>query len=377
MHLHEVKPFNRRDIWDFLNLPFKIYRDFPQWVPPLMPGERARFRADFPFYKHSEAVFYLVRDERGEPVGRVAVLEHRPHNEYRDHQDALLYLYEAIDDDAVAGLLFEAAAGWARSRGLDRLVGPKGFLTGDGLGLLVEGFEHAPAIGIPYTPPYYIRHWEQIGQTEKAVDYLSVMVSRESYVYPERVRQLAAKMRQRRNFRVPLFKTRRELLAYADQIQTAYNSAFADLWAYTPIPDGDMRAIVKRMLDIADPSMIKLIFKDDDLIGFQFAYPDISAGIRHINGRLWPLGWIVLLLERKRTKWLNINGNAILPQYQGLGANTILYDEMAKTLLDNHQFDYADLVQVQEDNMRMLADLTAMTGARPHKRHRVYHRQLD
>ncbi len=127
MIINEVQRHNRRDVHAFIHLPFAIYRDIPQWVPPLLPGEWARFKPSFSFYKHSEAAFFLVRDDGGRPVGRVAVLEHRPHNAYRGAKDALLYLYEAIDDDTVAGLLFEAAERWARARGLTRLVGPKGF----------------------------------------------------------------------------------------------------------------------------------------------------------------------------------------------------------------------------------------------------------
>jgi GNAT superfamily N-acetyltransferase len=376
MQIVEVHRTDRRDVRDFLTLPFRIYRDIPQWVPPLMPGERARFKPDYAFYRHSEAAFYLVRDETGRAVGRVAVLEHRPHNAYRDHKDALLYLYEAIDDDEVARLLFEAAAEWAKGRGLDTLVGPKGFMTGDGLGLLVEGFEHRPAIGVPYNPPYYPRQWEEVGGMAKELDYLSAYVSRNDFTYPERVGRLVEKIKKRRNFRVPVFNSKAEVKKYAEVIQKAYNSAFVNVWAYTPIPDEELQAITDRLLQIADPRLIKLIFKDDNLIGFQLAYPDISAGIQRIKGRIWPLGWLVLLAEKRRTTWLNVNGNAILPQYQGLGANLILSDQMIRTLLDTH-YEHVDLVQVQENNAPMLADLRELTGADVYKRHRVYKRRIE
>src|SRR5690606_25823843 len=375
MQLQRVEITNKKDINAFLNLPFDIYRGIPQWVPPLMPGERARFSPDYVFYKHSTAAFFLVRDETGKPVGRVAVMDHRPHNEYRGTADALLYLYEAIDDDRVARMLFEAAENWARGRGLTRLLGPKGFLTAEGHGLLVDGFEHRPAMGIPYNPPYYVRQWEEVGRMEKVIDYLSLFVDRKDVVYPERVRRIAEKIRERRGFHVPTFRTKAELLAYADQIQKAYNSAFAPVWAYTPISDDDMKAVIDRMLAIADPPLMKLIFKDDTIIGFQFAFPDISAGIQRAKGRIWPVGWAWLLWEKRRTKWLNINGNAILPQYQGTGANAVLYDEMAKTLIDS-RFQYADLVQVQETNVPMLSDLESLVPLNFYKRHRVYAREL-
>src|SRR6185436_8556285 len=138
-------------------------------------------------------------------------------------------------------------------------------------------------------------------------------------------------------------------------LQKAYNSAFADLWAYVPIPDGDLQALFERLLIVARPEMVKLVFKGEDVIGFQLAYPDISEAIKRQKGELWPFGWIDMLLEKKRTKWININGNAILPQYQGLGANLILYDEMAKTLIASTRYEHADLTQVQESNIKMLS----------------------
>lgn len=376
MQISRIDPRNRRDVCAFLDLPFQIYKDIPRWVPPLMPGERARFKPDYPFYRHSEAAFFLVRDDVGNPVGRVAVLEHRPHNEYRSNKDALVYLYEAVDDDAVAHLLFEEAANWAGERGLDRLVGPKGFLTGDGLGLLVEGFEHCPAIGVPYNPPYYSRQWEAVGGMEKVVDYLSACVRRENFTYPERVRRIADRIRERRGFRVPVFQTRAEMRAWARPVQEAYNNAFVDVWAYTPIPEEELGALTDRLFLLADPKLIKLIFKNDELIGFAFSYPDISAAIQRVGGRLWPFGWIAILLERRRTEWLNVNGAAILHQYQGLGANAVLYDEIVKSLLDNPQYNYADIVQVQESNARMLADLKELIGMEVYKRHRVYGRDI-
>lgn len=337
---------------------------------------RARFKPSFPFYRHSEAGFYLVRDDAGQAVGRMAVLNHRGWNEYKGRSDALIYLYEAVDDDAVASCLFETAADWARARGLNRLLGPKGFLTGDGIGLLVEGFEHTPAIGIPYNPPYYVRQWEEIGGMSKEIDWVSFKVSRAGYEYPQKFKQLAERVKERRGFRVPEFKSTREIRRHLPSLQRAYNSAFADLWAYVPIPDGELQAVFERLFIVARPHMIKLVFKGEDVIGFQLAYPDISEAIKRQKGELWPFGWIDMLLEKNRTKWININGNAILPQYQGLGANLILYDEMVKTLLQSTKYEHADLVQVQESNIKMLGDIEDVVALEPYKRHRVYQRVI-
>jgi hypothetical protein len=249
-------------------------------------------------------------------------------------------------------------------------------MTGDGLGLLVEGFAHRPAMGIPYNPDYYPQQWETYGGMAKEVDYLSAFVQGEGFEYPERVRRLAEKMRERRGFRVPVFSSKRAIRRHARRLMQAYNSAFVNVWAYTPIPEHELEALVNRLILISDPRLMKLIFIGEQVAGFTFTYPDVSAALQRCKGELLPFGWIDVLLEQRRTVWLNINGNAILPEYQGLGANAVLYDEIIRTLLDT-RYRYADLVQVQESNERMLADMAQLVPMKIYKRHRVYSKSLD
>lgn len=376
MQIVEVRRDNKRDVRDFLQLPFRLYKDIPQWVPPLMDGERARFKPKFPFYEHSQAAFYLVRSGTGQAVGRIAVHNHRKFNEYRNEKNAILYLYEAVDDDQVAGMLFDAVRSWGQARGLDTLLGPKGFLTGDGIGLLVEGFEHKPAIGIAYNPAYYVRHWEAVAGMQKVMDYVSGKASRAGYEYPPKLKELAERVKQRRGFHVPEFKRMSEVKKYLPLLARAYNTTWTGLWAYTPTAEADLVALFDKLLILAKPELVKFVFKGDELIGFQLAYPDISDAIQRQKGELWPFGWIDMLLEKNRTKWINVNGNAVLPQYQGLGANVILYDEMAKSLLLNPQYEHADLVQVQETNIKMLGDMDDIVEMNFYKRHRVYSRLI-
>ncbi len=377
MNVIELDRRDRAGVWRWLRLPFEVYRDIPQWVPPIQQGERARFKDDYPFYQHSEAAFFMA-EEGGRVVGRLAVMDHRKFNEYKGTRDALLYLYEAFADDAIAAALFEAAERWAGERGLERLVGPKGFLTAEGLGLLVDGFEHHPALGIPYNPAYYVRHWEDVGGMKKEIDYFSAYGEREGFEYPERVQRLAEKIEKRRGFHVPEFKTRKELLQHAQSLVETYNTAFgkADIWAFTPIPPAELEEVVNRLMLIGEPRLMKLIFKDDQVAGFTFSFPDISNSLRRWKGELHPLALLDILIERQRTPWLNVNGNGIHPDYQGLGANAMLYNALLKSLVDNEQFKYVDMVQMQENNLRMLSDVSEILPLTVYKTHRIYHKTL-
>ena len=170
--IRKLDTSSRRDVNRFIDLPFRIYRDCPQWVPPLVDDVKLMLnRKKYPFYEHSDADFFLAeREDR--TVARIAVFENRHYNEHARSRTAFFYLFDAEDDPEAAVALFEQIEAWARARGLDKIVGAKGFLQGDGVGVLVEGFEHHPAVGIPYNHAYYGELIERAGYTRQR-DFMS------------------------------------------------------------------------------------------------------------------------------------------------------------------------------------------------------------
>ena len=373
MHIHRLDPTNQRDVRRYIDFPFRLYRDSALWVPPFVSEVRDQLDPNkHPFYQHSQAAFFLALED-GEVVGRVAVLDNARYNRYRDEQTAFFYHFDVVDDRRVSRALFDAAFDWARGRGLDLLWGPKGFMAADGQGLLVEGFEHRPALGIPYNYPYYGELLEDAG-FEKQLDFVSCLIDREIDI-SNRFLEVADKVRRRRGFRVVRLHTKAELRAVILRVAAAYNSAFVEVQGYVPITEAEAQAIGDRILSIADPELIPLLMKDDDIVGFVLAYPDLSAAVQRCRGRLWPTGWYYLMREFKRTRWLNVNGGAILEPYRGLGGNALLYAELYRTLTASDQYRFADLVQVQETNTRMMRELAALE-ARPYKKHRIYRRPL-
>jgi hypothetical protein len=323
-----------------------------------------------PSYALSDPAFFRA-ERAGRVGGRIAVLDNRHYNAHWRSQTAFFYLFDAEDDVEAAVALFAAAEAWAAARGLTKMVGAKGFLQGDGLGVLVDGFEHRPAVGIPYNHPYYGRLIEAAGYTRQR-DFYSAYLPGDT-VLPERVQRIADKMMAHRGFTIKTFANKRELTAWIPRIVKLYNDAFVENWEFNPVTEAEARVIGDRLLMIADPKLIKLVMKDDDIAGFLFGFPDISDGIRRARGRLWPLGWFWLLREFRRTRWLNLNGAGILAPYRGLGVNAILYAEMAKTIRAGH-FEHADIVQIEE-HVLTLAD-TRTIGGQIYKTHRIYEKAL-
>ena len=356
----------------FLSLPFRLYRHVPQWVPPLAPDAALMLdRERHPFFRHSDAIFLLAR-RNDETIGRLAVLDNANYNAYNHERSAFFYLFECIDERAVALALFEHGFAWARRRGLEQMKGPRGLSALDGIGLLVEGFEHRPALGIPYNPAYYPALVEAAG-FERLDDSLSGYLSTATK-FPEKIHQVSELVQKRRGLRVVRFQTRRELLQLVPQLGDLYNNALGGTSGGVPLTADEMQAIANQILHYADPRLVKIVMKEDEAVGFLLAYPDVSAAVQRTGGHLWPVGWIDLLRELKRSKWVNINGAGIVAKYRGLGGMAILFSEMQKSLVEGG-FEHADLVQISVSNDNMQRELRDL-GVDFYKMHRQYARSL-
>jgi len=373
MQILQVDLANREQVRMWHGLPGWIYRDVPQWVPPLESDER--FRLDlkrYPFYRHSAAAFFLaLRD--GAPVGRLAVLDNRRYNEHNHTRTAYFYLFECERNFETARRLFEAGFTWARGRGLDRMLGPKGFTALDGLGMLVKGFELRPALGLPYNPPYYPEFLEALG-FEKRNEIVSGYLGADTQ-FPDRIHELAARIRERRGLQIARFRTRGELRRMLGHLKDLYNGSLIGTSGGTPISDDEIRAMADQILWFADPGLIKIVMKDEKPVGFLLAYPDISAALQRTHGRLFPLGWITILLELKKTDWININGAGMIEEYRGLGGTAILYSEMFKSIKENPRYTHAEVVQIGMENEKMQREMQNF-GIDFYKTHCLYERIL-
>ena len=380
MHITQLNLKDKKQVDDFLRLPFSIYKDIPQWVPPLQMDERLRLSPQrFPFYRHSQASFFLAYkrsspvDEGTRPEGRLAVLDNHRYNEFNKTKTAFFYLFECENNQEAATALFNAAFDWARSRGLEKVTGPKGFTPLDGFGLLVRGFEHRPAFGLPYSPAYYVDLVEAQGfvkEGESVSGYLGTQIQ-----FPPRIHQLAERLAGRRGLRILRCTTRNDLRALVKHLKELYNNSLVGTEGTAPLTDEEVDAMANQLIWLADPKLVKLVMKEDKAVGFLLAYPDISAALQKTRGRLFPFGWLTLLLELRRTDWININGAGLLPEYRGSGGTAILYSEMFKSVSGNPRYRHAEVVQIGVENENMQREMENF-GIDFYKVHRTYSRTL-
>jgi GNAT superfamily N-acetyltransferase len=372
--IEKIDTADKKQVQRFINLPYHLYRGHPNWVPPLVIDVKMQLdRQKHPFFEHSDADYFLaVRDRR--VAGRIAALENRSYNRAHGVREAQFYLFDCENDPEAAAALFGAAFEWAYQRGLDHMVGPKGFSPFDGYGLLVEGFEHRQMMNMMnYNEPYYIDLVEAQG-FEKEVDFVSCYLSQDDFKMPERIHRIAERVLQRGALQVRRFNSKRDLKAWANRIGRAYNQTFINNWEYYPLTDREIQFVVDTLMQVADPRLIKIITHQEDVVGFLLAFHDVSAALQRANGRLLPTGLPDILLEIRRTKWVSLNGAGVLPEFQGRGGNALLYSEIEKTIRE-YGFQHAELTQVAETAVQMRQDL-ANVGSDPYKNHRIFRRRL-
>ncbi len=372
--IEQVDTTNKKQVKRFIDVPFRLYQGNSQWVPPIRADmKEALNRNKHPFYEHSSAAFFLANRE-GRDIGRIAALENRNYNSHHGTKTGQFYFFDCEDDSEGAARLFEAAFEWAKGRGLNKITGPKGFSVFDGYGMLERGYEYRQMMNMMnYNNPYYLRMAAESG-LEKEVDYISHLVAVKDFKMPERVHSIADRVLKRKKLHVIPFRNKRELREWAPRIGQAYNDAFIKNWEYVPLTDRELDYVVDNIMLVANPKLIKIIARDDQVVGFAFGWPDVSAAMQRSKGNLFPIGIFDLLLEMRRTTSVAGNGMGMLPEYQGLGGNALLYTEMEKSL-SGFNFVNFELTQVAETAVQMRKDLETLGGI-PYKNHRVFSRSL-
>jgi len=317
----------RRDLNTFVHLPWAIYRNHPLWVPPLKFDVRNRLdRAKNPFFEHAEAEYWLAfRD--GDPVGRITAHYDRNFNRFQHNEWGMFGWFEARDDPLVAGALLDAAEEWLRDRKRDRMVGPLSFSTNDqDAGLLVDGFDREPLILNQWTQPYYPALLEGAGLT-KAMDlYMwELWVDDRASVHPAIVR-MAEEVKTKHGIDVRGMR-KRDLRSEVDRFLEVYNEAWERNWGFVPLTDAEVRHYAKELKPILDENWAFIAEKDGETVGAALTLPDYNQVLKHLNGRLLPIGWAKALYWRRKINRVRVFALGVKAKHQHTGVAAKLYTE--------------------------------------------------
>jgi GNAT superfamily N-acetyltransferase len=370
----EVRPVrSKRDLKRFVKLPWRIYRNEPLWVPPLIL-DRKQFldRRKNPYFEHAEAE-YFIAERDGEPVGRItAHVDHRL-NEVQGSDWGQFGFFECEDDPVIAKALLETAEAWVRERGHERMVGPMDFSTNHECGVLVEGHERAPQILENWHPPHYGRLLAGYG-LEKAMDLYKweLYISDRDKVLPI-IWELADKLEPEHGIRIR-HMSKRDFKREVRRFMEIYNTAWEQNWGFVPLTDSELEQYAKDLKPVLDPNWAMIAEKGDEVVGCALTLPDYNQVLRHLNGRLLPFGWLTALRRRKEIDAVRVFALGVKPEYQHTGVAAGLYAEHFHMAASTPQTG-GEMGWILESNVAMNKAMEAM-GGRIVKTYRLYEKAL-
>jgi hypothetical protein len=367
---------SRGDRREFRNLPYKLYRGNPYWVPPLRMAQKDILNTRrHPFYKTSEVEMFLARSG-GRVVGRVMAILNRAHNEFHSERAGFFGFFECENRRDAAAALLNAAREWLRSKGAEVVRGPMNPSTNYEVGLLIDAFDRSPAVMMTYNPDYYADLIERSG-FQKSVDLYAYDIS-VRYYNTEKLKRVAQRLREKDGISVRIvdLKKFREEAAIIRQI---YNDAWSANWGFVPVSEEEFDHLAKDMKQIVDPRIVLVAEKriagaPPIPIGFMLAVPDINRALKKINGRLFPFGLFKLLWHSRKIDYIRIIIMGVVKEHQSIGMASVLYDEIY-TRGPGSGYPDGEMSWVLETNT-MMNRAAEMLGGKRSKTYRIYEMKM-
>jgi hypothetical protein len=361
----------KKDLKTFIRFPWKVYKDDPNWVPPLIADIKEKLnRRKNPFFEHADVDLFLAYN-KNEVTGRIAAIVDRNHNKFHNEKVVFFGLYESFNDLETAKRLLGRVSEWGRDRGMEVLRGPMNLSMNDECAFLAEGFDSPPVIMMSYNPGYYLDIMEKCGLV-KAKDLYAFFMTRD-HETAEKVQQIVEKIKEESTITVRTADMK-NLREEAERIKSIYNDAWEKNWGFVPWTDREMDHMVKKLKQIADPSLV--IFAEDQgkPIGFAFGIPNYNEVIKRMNGKLFPLGIVKLLLYRKNIKSMRAVVFGILKEYRMTGVSYLLYSELEKNGVAAG-YEWCEMSWQLEDN-EPINRFVASIGGKVYKIYRIFEKKI-
>ncbi len=357
---------------DFIDLPWRIYAAYPKWVPPLKKEVRRLLDPRrHPFWEFSERILFLAR--RGsETVGRIAGIVDRHYNQCHDEKMGIWGFFECADDSEAAAALFSAVETWVRQKGMTFLRGPLSPSLNNESGLLIEGFDYPPVVGMAYNPPYYLSLVESCGFT-KEKDLLAFLIDGE-YRLPDWMERLAERTAQKKGVRIRHVDPQHMDAEYA-LIREIYNDSWSGNWGFVPLTENEMRDIQKSVKPFADPGLVFFIYYDNEPAAVCVIFPDVNPLLKRLNGRIGLLGLVKAIIYRREIKGLRLLMFGVKEKYRQLGLPLLAFRHIYEIGREKNKYQNLEMGWTLEDNESINA-LIEETGARRYKKYRIFRKSL-
>lgn len=367
---------SKKDLDTFIKLVWPIYKGDPNWVPPVIADRRKLLdRRRNPFYQHAEMELFIARRD-DEPVGRIAAIINRNHNEQHDDRVGFFGFFETVNDEEVAHALLGQAQSWLQERGMEAMRGPVNPSLNDEAGLLVEGFDDPPQILMTYNPKYYSSVIESFGLTSVKELYAYRLMG-DRFVSPklERVQQ-RVRERDGVTIRTVNFSPKAAFEADVATIRRIYNEAWVPTWGFVKTTDEEFEFAAADLKTIALKDLIIFAEQGGRAIGFALALPDINqALIGNRSGSMIGAGLRLLFSKRKITRG-RILILGVVPEFQRRGIDAVLYYEIGTRMISGRGYTEGEASWILEDNVMMIR-AAELLGGKIYKRYRLFEKRMN
>ena len=371
-----------RDEREWLDLPKRIYKQYPQWICPLDNDIRKVFdKSRNELFADGEAIRWTAYDQSGNAVGRIAAFYDKEHAYSYEQPTGGCGFFEAIDDQELADTLFDAAREWLKARGMEAMDGPVNFGSRDSWwGLLVEGYEFEPLYGNPYNPPYYKTLFENYG--------FQNYFNQNSYVwrvYEDNLSEIALE-KAHRLLSNPSYHIERidmsNLEGEAENFRQIYNKAWSLFTGVKPMERKEAQAMLQKIKPIIDPNLIYFAYHEQEPIGFFIMVPDLNSIIGRFRGKFGIINQLRLLWNLKVSRSCDrvfgiIFG--ITPDYHGKGVESAIMTHILETYIRSGRNRYKsfEFAWIGDFNPVMNRMIERYVCAKRHKMHTTYRYLFD
>jgi GNAT superfamily N-acetyltransferase len=363
-----------REMDRFIKFQWKIYKNDNKWVSPLLIDRKTFLNPKKnPFFKSAQVKFFMAYDEKKRPLGRIAAII--SHNHLKTHNDGAGFfgLFECINDQNVANLLFEKAASFLRSQGMGIMRGPMSMNVNDEIGLLISGFDTPPAVMLPHNPPYY-EALVNIYGFKKEVDLFAYYMEDHDGKPPERLTRGVELVKKRYKITIRPADMKR-FDEEIEKLHEVYSRAWEKNWKWVAMTDEEFHHLAKDLKLIAIPGLVLLAEIDGKVIGVSVALPDINQVLKKIpRGRLFPFGIFKLLWYKRKIDMIRLTIMGVIKEYRHMGIETCFVHETYRKALELGVWR-CDMSQILETNAPMNNVLIKL-GARIYKTYRIYDYKL-
>ena len=369
IHVEEVK--TKQALSAFIRFPWTIYKNDRYWVPPLIKDQRSKFSPTHPFHSHAEMILFLAK-KNGQVIGRIAGIIDRHYVEFHQENLGFFGFFESIRDPEVADILLSKVRDWLKSRGMEKMAGPMNPSTNEECALLIEGFDSSPVLMMTYNPPYYASLLEGWG-LKKAMDLYAYFLPETSFSRERLFRITERIMKREPRLRLRPINLRR-FDAELTIVKEIYNDAWSKNWGFVPLTDAEIDFMAKTLKPLVVADLVIFAYLGEEPIGFSVGLPDYNEVLKHLNGKLGPLGLLKFLNYSRKIHTLRVMLLGIKQAFQKKGIEVLLYVESLKRGTAKGYWQ-AECSWILESNPPMQHGLEAMGGKR-YKTYRIYETTL-